>query len=128
METPMNKDYELTEAKNKIKELEEEIKLLKCDLDEQTETIKAIEQNMENFYVENWTVTDSNGKKGRFSGNICWIKGGGVLYYNNGTYFEGVWDSIGEINYGELRRTYTDEIITKWEDGEEIDLEEDDDS
>jgi hypothetical protein len=119
-------ESELREANNKIKELEEKIRFLECDIKEEKETISAIEKNMENFYVENWTITDSNGKKGRFSGNICWIKGSGLLYYNDGTYFEGDWDSIGEISYGELRRTYTDDIITKWEDGEEVDEEEED--
>jgi hypothetical protein len=116
----------LREANNKIKELEEKIRCLECDIKDEKETISAIEKNMESFYVENWTVADSNGKKGRFSGNIYYIKGSGLLYYNDGTYFEGDWDSIGEISYGELRRTYTDDIITKWEDGEEVDEEEED--
>jgi hypothetical protein len=115
-----------TDATNKIKELEAKIEYLTVELKEKQDTINAIEENMESFYVENWTITDSNGKKGSFSGNIYWIKGSGLLYYKNGTYFEGDWDSIGEINYGELRRTYTDDVITKWIDGEEVEDEEED--
>jgi hypothetical protein len=125
--TTNDAEAELIEAKNKIKELEEKIKYLECDIKDEKETISAIEKNMDSFYVENWTVVDSNGKKGSFSGNIYWIKGSGLLYYKNGTYFEGDWDSIGEINYGELRRTYTDDVITKWENGEEVYDDEDDD-
>ena len=118
-QTPLD---ELIEAKNKIKELDEKIKWLECEIKEKTETISAIEDNMETLYVENWTVTDKNGK-GEFSGNICWIKGGGIVFYKNNTIFEGSWDSTGEITEGELRGTYSDEILTKWEYGEEIDLE-----
>jgi uncharacterized FAD-dependent dehydrogenase len=111
---------ELDEAKNKIKELEQKIAILEAKVKDEQNAVKEIEENMKSFYVENWTVTDSCGKKGTFSGNIYWIKGSGSLYYKNGTYFEGDWDSIGEINYGELRRTYTDDVITKWEGGEEV--------
>jgi hypothetical protein len=31
---------------------------------------------MERLYVENWTVKD----RGTFSGNVYWIKGGGILF------------------------------------------------
>ena len=122
----MNQEYELTEAKNKIKELEEEIKLLKCELDEKTKTLNAIEFNMSNTYVENWTVSDNNGKKGEFSGNMYWIKGEGMVFYKNKTILEGSWDSNGEVIDGELRGTYNNELIRKWENGVEVDLEEDD--
>ena len=128
METPMNQENELTEAKNKIKELEEEIKLLKCELDEKTKTLKDIEYNMSSTYVENWTVSDNNGKKGEFSGNMYWIKGEGMVFYKNKTILEGSWDSTGEVIDGELRGTYNNELIRKWENGLEVDLEEDDDS
>jgi hypothetical protein len=116
----------------KIKELEEKIAGLEkqladkqCELDDEKLTISAMEKNMECLYVENWTTTDSNGKKGEFSGNILWRKGTGMCWYKNGTYIEGEWDSTGEITEGELRHTYSDEVITKWEYGEEIDQEED---
>ena len=118
---------ELEDAKNKIKELEQKIAMLEAEVKDEKCTISAIEENMESFYVENWTVTDSRGKKGSFSGNVYWIKGSGLLYYKDGTCFEGDWDSIGEINYGELRRTYTDEVITKWEGGEEVYEDEEED-
>ena len=118
---------ELDEAKNKIKELEQKIATLEAEVKDERCTISAIEENMESFYVENWTVTDSRGKKGSFSGNVYWIKGSGLLYYKDGMYFEGDWDSIGEINYGELRHTYTDDIITKWEGGEEVYEDEEED-
>lgn len=117
----------MVELKNKIKELEEKVAVLESELKDKEYEISAIEKNMDSFYVENWTVVDSNGKKGCFSGNIYWIKGTGLLYYKDGTCFEGDWDSIGEINYGELRRTYTDEVITKWENGIEVYEDEDDD-
>jgi hypothetical protein len=127
METVFEKPMdELDEAKNLIKQLEEKIRLLECDIKEHKETISAIEDNMESCYVENWTVTDSDGKKGEFYGNIRFVKGCGTLYYKDKTYFEGDWDSTGEINCGELRRTHTDELLAKWEDGEEIDLEDED--
>jgi hypothetical protein len=115
---------ELVEARNKIKELEQHIRYLECDIEEKKETIAAIENNMSNQYVENWTVTDSNGQKGEFSGTMCWIKGDGIIIYKNNTIFEGSWDSTGEIIDGELRGTYSDELLTKWEDGEELDLKE----
>jgi len=116
---------ELADARQKIKELEDKIRWLECDIKEKEETISAIESNMENCYVENWTITDSDGKKGEFSGNIYWIKGEGIVFYKNNTIFEGGWDSTGEITDGELRGTHSDEIIAKWECGEEIDLDED---
>ena len=89
-------------------------------IEEKTEEISAIKDNMESFYVENWTVTDSNGKKGEFSGNINWVKGSGIIYYKDKTYFEGCWYDTGEIDSGELRHTHTDALIKKWEDGEEV--------
>jgi hypothetical protein len=124
-QTPINNEDELANARNKIKELEEKIKWLECDIKENKETISAIEMNMTSQYVEDWTVTDNNGK-GRFSGNMYWIKGGGMVFYENNTIFQGDWDSTGEITEGELRGTHSDELLAKWEDGEEIDLEKED--
>lgn len=118
---------EIIEARNKIKELEEKIKWLETDNKDKMETISIMEKNMERLYVENWTVTDSDGKKGVFSGNVYWIKGDGTLFYKNNTIFEGSWDSTGEIIDGELRGTHTDELISKWIDGDEVDLEEEED-
>ena len=79
-ETPMNHEDELAQAKNKIKELEEKIKCLECDIKDKTETISAIEKNMSSQYVENWTCSDINGKRGEFSGNMYWIKGEGMIF------------------------------------------------
>jgi hypothetical protein len=76
---------------------------------------------MKSQYVENWTFIDADGKKGDFSGNMCWIKCSGLIFYKDGTMFEGDWDSTGEIVDGELRYTYSDDLITKWVDGEEVD-------
>jgi len=78
---------------------------------------------MKSQYVENWTVTDSYGEKGEFSGNIYWIKGEGTIFYKNNTIFEGDWDSTGEINDGELRGMHSDEVLAKWECGIEMDLD-----
>lgn len=116
-ETPID---ELAEARNKIKELEEKIRSLECD------TISAIEENMTSQYVEDWTVTDNYYGKGSFSGNIYWILGEGMVFYEDNTTFEGSWDSSGEITSGELRGTHSDKLLAKWQDGEEIDLNEDD--
>lgn len=117
---------ELVEARNKIKELEEKIRSLECDIKEKDETISAIEENMTSQYVEDWTVTDNYYGKGRFSGNMYWIKGEGMVFYQDNTLFEGSWDSSGEITDGELRETYSDELLAKWEHGEEIAINEDD--
>jgi hypothetical protein len=114
----------IVEQNNKILELSQKIASLEKEVKEKQDTIEAIEANMECFYVENWKTTDSNGKKGEFSGNICWIKGSGMIYYKNGTYYEGDWDSTGEFGYGELRGTHSDVLITKWEGGVEVEEEE----
>ena len=86
--------------------------------------ISAIENNMKRHYVENWTVTDSNGIPGNFCGNIKWIKGGGTIHYINRTYFKGAWDSTGEITNGTLFNHMHD-VIKKWKYGT---LVEDDES
>jgi len=122
-ETPID---ELAEARNKIKELEEKIRSLECDIEEKDETISAIEQNMTSQYVEDWTVTDNYYGKGRFSGNMYWIKGEGMVFYQDKTMFEGSWDSSGEITDGELREIYSHELLAKWEHGEEVELNEKD--
>jgi hypothetical protein len=49
-----------------------------------------------------------------------------MVFYKNSTIFEGDWDSTGEITDGELRETYGDYVIAKWEAGEEIELDDDD--
>ena len=61
---------EIIEARNKIKELEEKINWLETDNKDKMRTISIMEKNMERLYVENWTVTDSDGKKGVFSGML----------------------------------------------------------
>ena len=124
-EPSSNREIEIVDPKNKIKELEEKIKWLESEVKEKTETISVIENNMEQFYVENWIVSDQDGEKGEFSGNIYWIKGEGTMFYKDNKMFEGSWDSKGEIIDGELRGTYSDELLAKWEDGEEVDLDED---
>jgi len=118
---------ELLEARNKIKELEEKIRSLEYNIKEKNETISDIEKNMTSQYVEDWTVTDDYSGKGRFSGNMYWILGEGMVFYENNTIFEGSWNSTGEITEGELRGTHSDELLAKWEDGEEIDLDDDED-
>jgi hypothetical protein len=123
-ETPT---YELVKAMEQIKQLEEKINRLEHEVKEKDNTISAIEKNMERLYVENWTVKDKDGKEGTFSGNVYWIKGGGIVFYKNSTIFEGDWDSTGEITDGELRETYGDYVIAKWEAGEEIELDDEDD-
>jgi hypothetical protein len=119
---------ELLDARNKIKELEEKIRSLEYNIKEKNETISDIEKNMTSQYVEDWTVTDNYFGKGRFSGNMYWILGEGMVIYENKTIFEGSWDSTGEITEGELRRTHSDKVLAKWEDGEEIDLDEESNS
>jgi len=118
-----NVDVELFEAKTKIKTLENKIVALEMQVKEKVREIDAIEKNMTRQYVEDWSVTDSDGKKGAFCGNIYWIKGGGILYYNNKTHFEGDWGSTGEITNGILFDYYGD-TIAEWEDGVEIEEEE----
>jgi hypothetical protein len=113
----------LIQAQNKIKQLEEKVAILESEILEKQSHIESIESNMKSQYVEDWTMTDSDGKKGSFSGNMYWIKGEGMIFYKNNTIFEGNWDSTGEINYGELRETYSDEVLAKWECGIEIDLQ-----
>jgi hypothetical protein len=122
-ETHINQEDQLTQARNKIKELEEKIKCLECDIKDKSETISGIENNMSSQYVENWTCTDMNGKRGEFSGNMYWIKGEGMIFNKNKTIFEGSWDSTGEIIEGELRGIYSNELLSKWENGEEVDLD-----
>jgi hypothetical protein len=107
---------ELSAEKNKIKELEEKVRWLETELHDKEKTILAIEQNMERLYVENWTIKD----RGTFSGNVYWIKGGGILFYDDGTRFEGDWDSTGKITDGELYFTHSGELVTRWENGKEI--------
>jgi len=113
----------LIQARNKIKQLEEKVTILEREVLEKQCHIASIESNMKSQYVENWTVTDSYGEKGEFSGNIYWIKGEGTIFYKNNTIFEGDWDSTGEINDGELRGMYSHEVLTKWENGVEMDLD-----
>ena len=94
-----------------------------------TSVMSDIENNMKRHYVENWTVTDSNGVPGNFCGNIKWIKGAGTIHYINRTYFRGVWDSTGEIKYGKLFNHLHD-VIKKWKNGtlvEEDDSDSEDD-
>ena len=112
--------FEFLEAKSKIKTLEDKIVALEMQVKEKVCEIDAIEKNMTRQYVEDWSVTDSDGKKGAFCGNIYWIKGGGTLYYNNKTHFEGDWDSTGKIVDGELFDCH-DNLVTKWVDGVEFD-------
>jgi len=119
--TSTNHEIELIDAKNKIKELEKKI----ADLTYQLEY--TIKENMNSQYVEDWTFIDTDGKKGDFSGIISWIKCSGLIFYKDGTKFEGDWDSSGEINDGELRNTHSNELITRWVDGVEVDEEEDED-
>jgi hypothetical protein len=121
-----NPEMELIEARNKIKQFEEKILNLTHELEEKKDTIKAIEDNMKRLYVENWTVTDSFGKKGEFSGNVYWVKGSGMLFYKDGTIFEGCWESTGEILHGELCNTYSGDLIKKWDCGEEVEEGEED--
>jgi len=108
-----------TELINKIKNLEEKITILERNLSEKECTISEIENNMKRQYVDGWIVTDSEGIKGNFSGNIYWIKGDGILHYKNGNIFEGDWDSIGEIVDGTLSNR-KGEILRKWDDYEEL--------
>jgi len=115
-------ELELTEAKNKIKDLEIKITDLTQQLLEKQYEIIYIEENMVTQYVDGWTVKDSYGEKGEFHGNIYWIKGEGILYYKNRTRFEGDWDSSGKIKNGELSNCNGD-VITKWEDGVELEVE-----
>lgn len=119
---------ELAEAKNLIKQLEEKIRWLECDIKGKTEMIDEIKNNMSCEYVENWSFTDSNGKKGRFSGNMNWIKSSGMVFYEDKTIFEGGWYYNGDIDYGELRGIYNDKLIAKWEDGDEIEPEEEEEN
>jgi len=123
-ETPTNRDTDLLEAKEQIKQLENQITDLKKQLTEskwnlieKESTISQIEKNMASQYVEDWTCTDIDGKAGRFSGNMYWIKGEGMLYYKNGTHFEGSWDSEGEIIDGELISNRNLEVLEKWDCG-----------
>jgi len=119
-------ELELTDAKNKIKDLETKIADLTKQLLEKQCEILSIEENMETQYVDGWTVKDSYGGKGEFHGTIYWIKGKGVLYYKDRTRFEGHWDSSGEIKNGELSNCNGD-VITKWEDGVELEEEDEED-
>jgi hypothetical protein len=116
-------ELELTDAKNKIKDLETKIADLTQQLLEKQYEMVSIKENMETQFVDGWTVKDSYGGKGEFHGNIYWIKGEGILYYKDRTSFEGDWDSSGEINNGELSNCNGD-VITKWEDGVELGEEE----
>lgn len=115
---------EFIDMQNKIKELEQKISKLESQLQEKNHTISDIEKNMTSQYVENWTTTDIDGKKGEFSGNMYWIKGEGLLFYKNGTHFDGSWDSCGEFIDGQLVRNSDLEVIAKWEQGVEIEAEE----
>jgi hypothetical protein len=125
METLFQTSFdELSSEKNKIKELEEKVRWLEIELHNKEKTILAIEKNMEVLYVENWTVKD----RGTFSGNVYWIKGGGILFNNDGTRFEGDWDSTGKITDGELYITHSGELVARWENGEEIASEDEIDS
>jgi hypothetical protein len=119
---------EFIDTHNKIKKLERKIIELESQLQEKCIMISDIEQNMTSQYVENWTITDTDGEKGEFSGNMYWIKGEGLIFYKNGTHFEGSWDSTGEIIDGELIRNSNSEVISKWECGVEIGDEDDEDS
>jgi hypothetical protein len=113
----------LIQAQNKIKQLEEKVAIVEREVLEKQCHIASIESNMKSQYVENWNVTDIDGEKGEFSGNIYWIKGEGTIFYKNNTIFEGDWNSTGEINDGELRGMYSDEVLAKWECGIEMDLD-----
>lgn len=115
---------ELIEAKNKIRELEERIRWLEAEVKDKEELISAIQNNMTRQYVEDWEVTDNDGKRGNFCGVMYWIKGDGTVYYKNKTHFEGMWDSTGEIMDGKLFDR-NGELIAEWEDGEEIEEEDD---
>ena len=120
-----NTEAQLIDAKNKIKELEEKIAELENQLEDKQYTIDSIENNMSSHYVENWSVTDSDGNVGEFSGNIRWIKGGGLLFYEDGTNFEGDWDLNGEIMDGVLFDTDSGDVITKWDCGLEVEEDQD---
>jgi hypothetical protein len=125
METVFQTSFdELSSEKNKIKELKEKVRWLEIELHNKEKTILAIEKNMERLYVENWTVKD----RGTFSGNVYWIKGGGILFNNDGTRFEGDWDSTGKITDGELYITHSGERVSRWENGEEVASEDEIDS
>ena len=90
-----------------------------------TSVMSDIENNMKRHYVENWTVTDSNGVPGNFCGNIKWIKGGGTISYVDRTYFKGAWDSTGEITNGTLFN-HMDDVIKKWKNGTLVEEDESD--
>lgn len=106
------------DANHKIKLLEEKVASLEKQLDETKRELAgqlySIERNMTHQYVEDWTVTDEDGKKGSFCGIMYWIKGEGSIYYNDKTHFEGNWDSAGEIIDGKLF-DYNCDVIAEWE-------------
>jgi len=117
----------LPEYTNQIKLLEEKVAALEKQLDETKYILGghlySIERNMTRQYVEDWTVTDEDGKKGNFCGIMYWIKGEGSIYYNDKTHFEGNWDSAGEIIDGKLfDRNY--ELLSEWIDGVEVESDE----
>jgi len=133
-EVQLTKEAKILQVKNYINSLKTYIESLKKTnkqlydyLDEKNQqmfsilvdndnNISAIENNMKRHYVENWTVTDSNCVPGNFSGNIKWIKGGGTISYLDRTYFQGVWDSAGEIKDGKLFN-HLRGVIKKWKYG-----------
>ena len=110
----------LLEAKNKLKQLEEknakleaQVVDLKKQVAEKDRVFADIETNLTRDYVEEWTTDD-----GEFTGGIYWMKGEGTLYYKNKTYFEGSWNSAGEIIEGLLCDCRNRNVIERWEDGE----------
>jgi hypothetical protein len=116
---------ELTEAKNKIKELEEKLSHIKNQLKQANYLIKEkeafisdIEKNSRLDWVEGWKDADGN----KFYGNISWVKSDGTLDYSDASKFEGEWLLNGEFYQGELIDR-SRKVIEKWEDGEFIDGE-----
>ena len=122
--------HEVKVLEEKVALLEKQLAAKQGELEESQDAIKSIENNLTRQYVEDWDVTDADGKKGNFCGGIYWMKGDGSLYYKDKSHFEGQWDSMGEIIEGKLHDCHG-EVIAEWENGEEIIEEEeteDDDS
>lgn len=109
----------------KIADLTKQLQETQMELNEKKSIISAIEDNLTGQCVEEWEVTDNTGKKGNFYGRIYWIKGDGIIYYEDQSHFEGDWDSMGEIINGKLIDCKYD-VIAKWENGEEIEHEDED--
>ena len=107
----------------KIEDLTKQLQKTQLELEEKITTISAIENNLTSQYVEEWVVTDNNGKKASFGGIIYWMKGEGSIFYKDKSHFEGDWDSMGEIIDGKLF-DYNYNVISEWKNGEEIEEEE----